>query len=374
LVAFTVPVILLGCERDGATEPPPTEWTFQPDKAELGSLAIGPKGDKVYLSAALSGRLFCISASSGEVNWSNKFSPALSLVPPVVDDDGTVYVIGPARTVNAVDGTSGDKRWSIRFNEKITPKLALGPNDRLIVATAESVYSINVSDGLVEWHTSIGRDAIAPSVGPNNTAFVTTSSPGGLIALSGKDGSQEWTYKINGPCAGEPAVTSNGKVFITAKAGGSVHAIEAQTGKALWTYDLGNYAVHDAPIVGPKGRVFVASENGEVHAIDGSTGSRVWLLKCETSSPYNTASAAGQKDTLYLCIGSSLWAVRRSDGTRLWQYRSANSALDPPALTPKKVILVKDGGAHALEVDDRLAQGRWPRQGFDNQNTKRVDN
>jgi outer membrane protein assembly factor BamB len=302
-----------------------------------GPSAFAVAGDTVYLSGA--DGMYALTAAAGDLKWfKSTIAGASKSVPQVV---GAVmyYCQYGNEALLAINTTNGAEVWNahIGFDSSSTPLVDSGVV--YVHASDSLLYAFNSADGSLRWKTATGDKAGADLSSPTSSpSFVYVgSSDGHVYAVSKVSGAVAWKVQTGGEIASSPAY-ANGVVYIGSK-DESLYALDAVTGAARWTFKTG-YDIQASPIV-VNGTVYVGSGDGSFYALDAATGALAW--KATTGDLDADGNPKGFGDliegravlangVLYFTGddigGSSVYALRATDGKRLWRYKTANFSLD----------------------------------------------
>src|SRR5258708_14466331 len=87
------------------------------------------------------------------------------------------------------------------------------------------------------------------------------------------------------------------------------------------------------------------------------------LSACSSSNNNNWPGLAADSKYAYLTVGSSVYAVRLSDGSKVWQYAASGGQIfySNPVLTPDGQLLVGSAGTdHGLvSLDPATGTKKW---------------
>ena len=181
----------------------------------------------------------------------------------------------------------------------------------------------------------------------DGVAYLSTMD-NAVYALRTGNSALLWRSKIDGSVDAQPLV-ANGVVYVTSYVGQSgpayVYALRASDGSLLWRYNNNNYSYLSLSTT-DSSVVFVASQ-GEISALNTSNGNAIWHLATK-----NTASGFPLEVNGIVYFGSSLdngpgtlYALRESNGTPLWQY-TTDGYIDTPTVANGVVYI--DSGAVTL--------------------------
>ena len=295
--------------------------------SEVRSTPAVSQDGTIYVGA---GSQFYSINPDGEINW-QVGTGGLIWSSPALASDGTVYVLS-SDTLYAY-ANDGAELWAYKAERFSSSSPTIGGNGVIYFpATDGYIYAIN-PDGSLKWRYLTGDGIYFSSValGHDETVYVG-SGDGHLYALN-SEGNLLWRYADRLTFYGSPVVDSQGNIYTTSFAG-SLFALE-RNGQLLWEYknESRGYFVYSSPVLGADGTVYVGSRDTDIHAID-SNGTLKWTY--ETYGWVNSTAAID--DSGLLLIGSD------------------------------------DGFIYAINTQSMgLANGFWPKKGFDNQHTSNRD-
>jgi len=266
------------------------------------------------LFASDGGRVYAVSAASGQLRWQYPHESDLTIGPvigsPVVVGD-TLYVASADASVYALDTKTGDRKWRSTTNGRIwtTPAVA---GDAVYVGTFEgSGYAFSAKDGKQVWKADVG--AAVASVAASGTGVVlfgsfdnelraynssngallwhfaggnwfwsapliagdavyATCLDGSLYSLNLKTGERLWSADTKGPAASTPVLA--GEQLVTVSQPGNLSVIRARDGVAVKTFTVGTEVL--APPFVSDSTVYVHGRDQRMYAVNIETGNTVW--------------------------------------------------------------------------------------------------
>ena len=321
--------------------------------------------------------------------------------------------IAPPVTLVAYDAhLSVQRLWEAKLGGKDKSlRLALAPavdGGRVFAAASDGeVFAFEAKSGHSVWHT---KTKLALSAGPGAGVglVVVGTSDGQLLALEASNGATRWKVRSTGEVLAMPVVVAQGVIVRTVD--GRIHALALDSGHELWSndeqiprltlrgtaapvvagdtvvtgYDNGKVAAYgvangevlwDTGVSPPRGKtelermvdidgrievsghdVFVAGFQGRVAMLALDSG-QIWWSR-ELSS-YRGLALDGE--TLYVTTAdSSVQAMRRRDGTPLWQQdRLLRRGLTTPVVDGSSLVLADfEGYVHWLDRTSGALVGR----------------
>jgi outer membrane protein assembly factor BamB len=231
------------------------------------------------------------------------------------------------------------------------------------------------TSGRVAWSTPLGRTIWGRAIDEaSGLALVPELA---LHALDPRSGDMRWTYAGPDGAAAqtEPAVESE-EVFLGTPLGWAV-ALDAGTGQEIWRIDLGERPFRptvagDLVIYGTRGYMGGEREGplgaGHVVALRRVDGVEVWRFPLPDSAGFPLSGGAVNGGVVWedrVIVGSAasrLYALRLSDGARLWEHQGGSPPLagyrTRPALLGGTAIVLRNDGV--MEgVDTRSGDLRW---------------
>ncbi|MFC7075405.1 outer membrane protein assembly factor BamB family protein [Haloarcula halophila] len=269
------------------------------------------------------------------------------------DQQNTAYAAdatGPRDRVGA--------KWQTEVDRNIFPRAGVAVVDNTVLAGlyGGAMLALDGRDGSEQWRASVGGDVYAtPAVADGTAVFGATD--GKLHAVSVSDGSEQWTYETGYP-PNVPVTVVDGTVYASVmydRLTGAVVAIDLSTGRRRWRVDTEIQEEATPAVV--DGTVYVGSSD-TLYALDAATGRERWS-RSDGAGPYNTTAV--DDDRIYVTTEQGrVLAVDRDDGSRQWQRSIDPDVPTGPARSPAGVVVADwDGGVRLLAPSDGTV--RWKR-------------
>lgn len=332
--------------------------------------------DGVAYFADLTGTLWAVEVSSGQVLWQTKVAPGAVGAPAVTN--GSVY-IGSANTLYRVDRASGALVWKTVTNSNPYAQISASPvviGNEVVMGTAS--FEVFVNSTTYTFQGSIG--AYSTETGAQLWDLVTTPNN----ATSGA-GEGIWST---------PAVDrSLGLLFVgtgqnLSPPGGpledSILAINYKTGKLVWhfqgttddvfsfgypsghDYDFGAspnlFKIHGETVVGD------GAKSGVYYALDAATGSVVWQTRVSAGGSFGgvLGSAALVDGELLVPANngnqtpetSEVVALDKDTGAVQWTHPTLGYILGPVS-AEQNIAFVSSSSAALVALDSRTGSTLW---------------
>lgn len=246
-------------------------------------LGAHPTQEIVY--GADSGTVQAFDSSDGSELWSNSHSNSDVISAMDVSPDGSVVIVGDENVNTAAyDAESGSNLWRYYDNSRGIYNLAIGP-DSAKVYTASwdgTVRCLNVSDGTLDWSTSIGPELEGLDLSEDGeTVFVGSAGDDeALYSLNAADGSQNWRQG-HAPGVDEIACGPDGSLYIgrarSVSNSARVLRVDPSDGSQIWagpTY--GDWQITDLEVNADSSKLFVCSYNSYTDALSTEDGTEIW--------------------------------------------------------------------------------------------------
>ncbi len=227
-------------------------WEFKTEKGISHSLPLCV-GKKVFVGDD-SGKVYAVSAESGELVWKKRLSGAEAIHSSPAFDENLLF-IGTENDgarhnpsyLYAINPENGEIEW--RFEIDVVP------NKLNLVHAAPAVlngvvyfgsengyfYAVDSKDGKLVWKKKIASSGMMPGVSASaalgyGKVFVGTWE-GKFFALSQEDGSIIWQKELEGTGTDSSAVVADEKVCFGSNAG-QFYCLKEDSGETIWKSDF----------------------------------------------------------------------------------------------------------------------------------------
>ena len=191
------------------------------------------------------------------------------------------------------------------------------------------VLALSAKDGMQQWKKQAQGD-VAVLAAANGQVFVSLQDGKALSALDASTGNEDWHFQPDSATIeGQPAI-ANGVVYIITDAlsfgdPGFLYALRASDGKAQWHVQGQGLGFGRPTVVNAV--VYVADSQG-VYAFNTSDGSPAWRTQHGSMANFGPAVANGN---VFICDESSVpgtvYAFSASDGKQQWKTELTLQAL-----------------------------------------------
>jgi outer membrane protein assembly factor BamB len=232
------------------------------------------------------------------------------------------------------------------------------------VNNGATAFAVNAKTGRMYWSHDVGSLVASSPAWSGGRVYITTLSPGAIVALDAKTGKAVWRRSLPSRSESSPIVV-RGVVYFGSE-DGTVYAYRASDGSKVWTYHAGGAV--KAGLALSKGKLYFGDYSGAVTALRVKDGSRVW----STSTNGATFNRSGQfYATPAVAFGrvylgntdSFVYSFVAATGQLAWRHAtgsyvySAAAVGDVPRLGPTVYVGSYDGNFYAL--DARSGNVRW---------------
>lgn len=283
--------------------------------------------------------------------------------------DGVLYVLSSAGTIQAFDAETGQNLWTNRLGDPMQP--ATGPSirrtakelaeggvsvtTRCAIVVGSTVHVLDAANGVeIESHKIHGSTDSAPVLGDD---YVYVSALGGRLIGYPIDSPRAVNFRVASPgqLYATPLLASDRVIWTTAK--GEVYGASAETGRPAYRFNA------SSPVVGTPasvdGNLYFANRAGVVYAMSAERARPLWRTSVGTDV---SRPVVGVADTVFVpADGPTLHAFSRESGDHLWIVDGPSEVV---SVSPERVYAVTPYGA--LAVLDRKT-GRplasWPASG-----------
>jgi outer membrane assembly lipoprotein YfgL len=266
--------------------------------AEL-SAGVGFDG-KLLAVVTESNELVAIQSSSqsGRVMWRSPLSSRTFTAPVVAG--GRVFVLAGDKSVQAFDGDSGKKIWTLTRSADPLVLSQLGTlgvyKNTLLVGGSGRLMGVNPDNGAVQWETSVAAtratndiERLIDLVGsPNRVgdSVCVRAYQASVACVDAQKGLTQWTKNTRG----STGVSGDAQQVVSADSDGRVKLWDRATGNLIWTIETLAHRGLSAPLL-IGNSIVVGDFEGYVHVMNKADGAFTARFPTD-GSPITTAPVA----------------------------------------------------------------------------------
>jgi len=261
----------------------------------------------------VTGKLYCINKSDGREVWNitlEKNPGWYGIASSPLFYNNTIYVTTFSEGVLHAIDLNGDELWNVTTGE-ISPYTSPSAYDgKIFFAGYDGLYCLDESGNKI-WRFDASNITNTPSAGYDKVFFATTDT---LYAVD-ISGNEVWNVSLNGTMS--TAAVGYGNVYIGTK-DGEMMCFNASSGIEVWNFTA-NGKIDSSPALS-NGVVYFATNtpNGTIYALNASDGELIWgySLNPPSGSYYNIMSSPfiagnrlfiGADDGFLYCFGPIIW-------------------------------------------------------------------
>lgn len=207
----------------------------------------------------------------GEVVWRYRTGDHIQYA--VAAHGHTVYVGSWTGVLSALDGNSGELKWTFATANAIWARPAIAPDGTVYCASFDGNLYALTPEGMEKWRVKTGGFIpSSPALAPDGTIYFT-SGDGNLYAVT-PAGEVRWKHPISADAGAftSAAVGAEGTVYLGHFKGhleGKYFLLAVgPDGQTRWEREWGQVVV-STPLVLPGERLCFGSADGSVYVIDG---------------------------------------------------------------------------------------------------------
>lgn len=340
---------------------------FQYDPANSGSVGdiSGPSGelelvwekniealpsapvihDQIVYTGSYDHHVYALDARTGTEVW--KFETDGRVYADCALTAGSLIAAGDS-TVYSLDLVTGEQEWALEVGSVYTTSINAVDGTVYVPTSANELYAIDGHSGQQKW-TSQWHPA-SPVVG-DGMVFGSSGEKGReIVALHADTGEEAWTargkMRLEAPApalANETLIVSSGRRF---EDDGRVVTFDASTGDEMWSYTDFNSARQSAAVT--DGTIHIDDHDGYsgyFHSIDLESGTRNWVREVDMA----TTAPVVVGETLFVggiasSGSSSFYAVDITSPDDRRVYPLEEKAIASPAVSGETAYFVDDGG------------------------------
>ena len=257
------------------------------------------------------------------------------------------------------------RRWFFRGRVLMEFPASVVGNSVYFIRNDGSTYRLEADSGRRMWRKKLGSLAASTPAYWNGRVFVTTLSPGRIVALRASDGKRLWSKVLPSRSESSPVV-HNGVLYFGSE-GGGLYAMYARTGRIKWRAELSGPVKGSPALVGST--LYIGDYSGRMHALWARTGRERWSSGTSgskfgfASGQFYSTPAVGFGRVFAGNTDGKVYSFGAKTGELAWSKSTGGYVYSSPAIVnvrgagPTVYIGSYDGTMYAL--DARTGSTRW---------------
>lgn len=229
------------------------------------------------------------------------------------------------RHLYSINHSDGTLNWRFRCNRGVVARPALSGDRTFVGSEDQSFYCIRATTGRMDWSFRAAMP-IRSSAAIDSSRAVFGADDGYCYALDLESGELRWRQRTWGPIRSSP--TSHQDSILLGSDDGAVYRLNHDDGRIIWRTPLGS-RIFSSPGV-DAGTVVIGNHNGGIYGLSFQSGEILWKLQTPNevwASPRILGGIA--------YIGSTdgaVYALSTEDGTEIWRTQIANQITSTVAI------------------------------------------
>ena len=256
-----------------------------------------------------------------------------------------------------VQNTLVEKNNAFRKINRFSPAYDSKENKVILANSIDGVSSYNLFytltptienyDRKKTWTKAIPYGVEAPGIYNRGKLYVG-GLDGHFYSINGSDGAVNWKFDTGSEIVAEPTLNNEHVYFMNGA--NQLFALDINTGKQIWVYNRqdtnsmitvrgGSKPVFD------KGIIYIGFSDGSLVAINANTGTPQWEVQLNKNSRFKDIDASPTFSGDYLYINSyddHLYCLNKSNGTVLWKIKSGG-VTSPLVVGDRLIFSTSDG-------------------------------
>ncbi len=244
-------------------------WSSRLSGLVAGGVLVS--GDTVYVASSRpAGRVYALSRGNGKRLWRSKTGPVAA---PLALVAGTLLASSQRGELLGLDQAHGSIRWRRRMGIARIAPVATGEGS-VVVATVDSIYRVNVKDGVVTHRRRSPGTIVSPWISYRGD-LVAGTTDSQVVAIDPADLRSRWSVRVDAPVLGSPAAV--GDTLYAASRRGTLYRIAPgdppqpeQVVELDWPVT--------APLIVVDDRILLGGADGALRALR-LDGTEVWRVQ-----------------------------------------------------------------------------------------------
>lgn len=252
--------------------------------------------------------------------------------PPVIDEDGALYVGTNRGLAISLDTGTGEERWRVRLGGRMASSPAIVDGLVLFATLGGDLMALRSDDGSQAWSIPLGAPSESSPLVVDDSVFVATLA-GRVLSIDLATREINWEARAAGDVKAGLAVA--GETVVVGDYAGKVSAWDIDDGTLAWRRESPGTLLRGAGrfYAGPAvayGQVFIGNINGRVVALSARTGEIAWVRVFD-EFVYSSASIAEES----VFVGSydhGLYSLDAETGRVNWRYDAGERISGSPTV------------------------------------------
>ncbi len=269
--------------------------------------------------------------NSGSVLVSKKITKRFESKPVVYKEN--IYTVDVNGYLYSINTSDGNVNWKIKAGGPLLFKSEpVVSNGKIFLATGFGSVEAYDLTGKKLWENELD-EAIYNSLVYVQGSLIIATDALKLYSLNSEDGDENWATRIDGRVITSAPLVDKDKVYFGCYSG-TFYAVSAVKGRILWTFKSGG-PVYSSPVtVG--GSVYFGSEDGYLYSLNGETGALNWKFK--SAHPFKN-SPIHAFESIVVASERTVYSLNPSTGSVLWENTFNSRIITSPTFAGDTVIL-----------------------------------
>lgn len=235
------------------------QWSFEPEYDSIKRLSAPLVGEGLVYVTDTVGTLYAIDSKTGQKRWETASGDVTA---PRLQR-GVIYT-GYNTSVQGIDARTGDRLWRTDIEAET---FVVDTDGNVFLSTGDGIA--RVTSGEKRWSERFNSKIWAPPVVADGSVYALTEG-GTLYALDPDSGSVQWQQSIpaSRSSAQRAFVAHDGVVYVP-----SMRAIDSESGETLWERNVGT--VSSGPVADSTG-LYVPTTDDGIYKLALENGTTRW--------------------------------------------------------------------------------------------------
>jgi serine/threonine protein kinase len=301
-------------------------WTFTCQDEIRGMPAVI---DDVVLFGSYDRNLYALDGSTGELRWSYQSDGGIVSKPIVVEGD--VYFGSEDQRLHVVNFRSGKINWTQYTDGPIRSSPYFAEGHVFIGSDDGCLHAFNIATGRQTWQMEAGAPIRSTPVVHEDSILFGTEM-GDLFCVDFKS-NVKWHFKAKRAVTSSPVVANHSVYF--GSVDGTIYALDIKSGWVLWRKRLGKATISTPFILDEM--LYTGAVNGEIYCIDTRSSKEVWHF---ATGHQVTGSPVIFQDRLYCgSVDGNIYCLENHTGKLIWKYQTGGAITGTPAISGNLIYI-----------------------------------